>query len=470
VRSRRLLLIAAVAFSLIAAHPRAVAPPSRPPIADIFSASNPRQVESTHLALDLTIDFDAQILRGSVTHTLRNHTGARQFIVDTNGLDIDAVSVDGIAATWTYGTPAGNGTPMLIDIGPGATSVRIDYRTRPSADGLRWIAASATIDHLLPAMWTIGEPDMTRSWIPLQDTPSTRATYDAMIHVTSGQLVLMSATNNPIAVNAGGVYTFSMPHAIPPYLIALTAGDYAFRPLDYRSGIYAEPSVVDETAYEMKFIPDMIGAAEQVIASYPFERYDLVFPPAFPVSMENPELNFINPHVIIGDHPATVLPSNLIAHELSHSWFGDRMTCAEWNDIWLNEGFASYYAPRIAEAMGEKDLAANWLANDRRAIDFYFATQPSDSLTVLHRTFAAGEEPAFSVIQYKKGEMFLKTLEEQMGRAAFDAFIARYERTYREHSVDDIDFVSALNASPELRVNDWIYGTGLPSNAWRPGN
>lgn len=467
-KPRRLLLIAAVAFSFVAARHRAVAPPARPPIPDVFSASNPRDVETLHLSLDLTVDFDAKIVRGSATHTLANHGGVRQFIVDTNGLDVDGVFVDGAPATWSYGTPAANGTPMRIDIDPLATSVRIAYRSRPTAAGLHWLTAKQTRAGAMPAMWSENEPDMARSWIPLQDTPSTRMTYDATIHVPAGELALMSASDNVRTANGSGVYTFSMPHPIAPYLIALTVAKYEYRALGNRTGVYAEPNLADDAAYEMQFLPDMLAAGERVAGLYPFERYDLVFPPKFPGGMENPELNFISQDAITGNHPATLVPSGLIAHELSHSWFGDFMTCAQWSDLWLNEGFATYFTKRIEEEMGAKDEADFELATDRGALDQYIASQPADRLTVLHRTFIGNERPAFTIIWYQKGEMFLKTLEDRMGRGAFDAFIARYEQAHPFHWVDDVDFKNALGDRADLQADAWLYGSGMPSNVSPP--
>ncbi|HKS21521.1 MAG TPA: M1 family aminopeptidase [Thermoanaerobaculia bacterium] len=469
-KTRRILLLVLVLLTPAAARRRAVAPPEgRQPIADVFSAANPHAVTSTHLSLDLTVDFDQQVLRGSVTHTLLNRSGARQLILDTNGLDVDSVTADGAATTWSYGTPALNGTPMIIDIEPRTQSVRIDYRTRPTANGLRWFTAQQTRAGAMPAIWSENEPDFARSWIPLQDTPAVRITYDATIHVPQGELALMSAANNPTSTNATGLYAFSMPHPIPSYLIALTVARYEFRSVGDRTGVYAEQGLGDDAAYEMQFLPDMLHAAESVMGVYPFERYDLVFPPRFTGGMENPELNFISQDAVTGNHPAVVPPSGLIAHELSHSWFGDRMTCAEWNDLWLNESFATYYTKRVEEAMGAAEQAEFELAADRSALDQYLASGPSPRLTVLHRTFIGAERPQFTIIWYQKGEMFLKTLEDRMGRSAFDAAISDYERIHPFHWVDDVEFKSTFDRT-DLKIDDWLYGSGLPSNASPPPN
>jgi len=464
-RTRRILLIAAVLLCSVAAKRRVTLPPvAREPLADVFSASNPRAVESTHLALDLTVDFDAQVLRGSVTHTLLHHGAARQFIVDTNGLDVDGVTADGAATTWTFGTAAANGTPLVVDVAPATQTVRIDYHTRPAAAGLHWLTAPQTRAGAMPAMWSENEPDMARSWIPLQDTPSARATYDATIHAPAGELALMSAANNPTAANATGVYAFSMPHSIPSYLIALTVADYEFRPLGERSGVYAEPNLIDDTAEEMRFLPDMLPAAERILGAYPFERYDLVFPPKYTGGMENPELNFIGQDFVTGNHPAVLPPNGVMAHELAHAWFGDAMTCAEWNDLWLNEGFATYYTTRIEEEMGQPEQARFELFEDRDSLDQFLATHPTPRLTVLHRTFIGSERPLFTIITYQKGEALLETLEDRMGRAAYDAAIARYVRQHSFRWVDDVEFEAALPGDPALQLDDWIYGTGLPSN------
>lgn len=471
-RARRPLLVLAVLLSFVAAKRRGVdlpAPAVRQPIADVFSTSNPFEVHSTHLSIDLTVDLNTRSLRGSVTHTIEHLTSANQFIVDNGGLIIDGVKVDGKSVTVKSGGVAGRGSGLIIPIDPKAASVRIDYHTSPGATGaVHWLKAVETRSRSLPAMWTENEPDLGRTWIPMQDTPSNRVTYDATIHTPSNEMALMSASDNPKSIRSDGVYHFTMTHSIPTYLIALTIGQYAFRDLGNRTGVYSEPSLIDDTAYETQYVPDMLSAAERVLGPYPFERYDLVFPPKYPGGMENPELNFISQDFITTNHPAVLFPSNLIAHELAHAWFGDLLTCAEWNDLFLNEGFATYFAPRIDEEMGAPEVAGSVYQGDRQGLDSVLALNFPARLTVLHRTFQGTERPSFTTIYYNKGEMFLKTLETSMGRSAFDAMIARYVQQNREHWVDDITLRDVVEGDPAysaaISADEWIYGSGLPSN------
>jgi leukotriene-A4 hydrolase len=467
-RPRRVVLMLAVLLTFVAARHRAVAPPEREPIPDVFSLSNPTRVTSTHLDLDLTVDFNAQVVRGSVTHTILNRTGDTEFIVDTNFITVENITADGQPTPWKFFGSAPNGSALVITVGPKTNKVRIDYHAA-GAGALHWLKAQETRSGAAPAVWSENEPDLARTWIPLQDTPSVRVTYDATIHTPANEMALMSATGNPTSMRSDGTYHFSMPHSIPPYLIALTVGKYEFRDLGNRTGVYAEPVLIDDTKYEMQFLGDMVKAAERILGPYPFERYDLVFPPKYTGGMENPELNFIGQDAVTGNHPDVVVPSGLVAHELAHSWFGDLMTCAEWNDLWLNEGFATYYATRIEEESGAPDVSGYALVADRQALDSFLALKLAPRLTMLHHaTFVGSERPSFTVINYQKGEMFLKTLEDQMGRSAFDALITRYEQSHPFHWVDDVSFRDIIVSDPAysdaLLVDDWIYGSGAPSS------
>src|SRR5690606_21365232 len=187
-----------------------------------------------------------------------------------------------------------------------------------------------------PFLFTQGEATLTRSWIPVQDSPGIRITYDAHVTVPPELMAVMSATN-PQERSADGSYHFKMDKPIPSYLIALAVGDLGFKATGKRTGVYAERSMVDTAAWELADMEQMVEAAETLYGPYRWGRYDvIVLPPSFPFGgMENPCLTFATPTILAGDRSLNAL----IAHELAHSWSGNLVTNATWNDFWLNEGF-----------------------------------------------------------------------------------------------------------------------------------
>lgn len=482
-RQRRLFLILAGALFLIAArqHPSRPAPfqPVEIP-ADIFSYAEPEDVSIRHVALDLTVDFQSRQLRGSATLNIVNHTGTRRLILDTRDLQIESVTIDNRPATWELGPTGPLGSSMTIPIEPASSAVRIAYTTSPSANALHWMSAAQSYGRQRPYLYSQNEPDMARSWIPIQDTPAARMTYEATLRVPPDLLALMSA-ENPTERRSDGVYTFHMRQPIPAYLIAVAVGRLEFRPLDDRSGIYGEPELLDDAVSELHYIPAMIDAAERIVGPYPWGRYDiLLMPPTYIVGgMEHPRLNFINPFsAVTGNGPDRAPVSSLIAHELAHSWAGDLVTCGTWSDLWLNEGITSYLTLRILEEVDGEERAEHGFFLDRRGYAEY-AKVADPRFTVLHRSFASTDRVSsiFSSTAYTKGELFMKTLEDLTGREEFDRFLRRYFDRYAYRSIDELAFlrlfrdtVVAERPSLEgvLQLDTWIYGSGLPANVTAP--
>lgn len=479
---RRFLAIALLLAAPVFAQRRHAAlppPPYEPlPPVDVFSSADITQAHTTHLGLDLTVDFDKYQVRGSATHTIANPTSATTFVVDTRDLDILAVTVDGAKANWTLGTYYSTGQALSIPIKPASKAVRIEYASKPNArsNALNWLAPLATDGDVSPFLYTLGEPDRTREWIPVQDTPAARMTYEATIHVPPGLLAVMSA-KNPTETSPNGTYTFTMTQPIPAYLIALAVGRMEFHPLDERTGFYAEPVNSAAAMEDLQYVPEMVDAAERVLGPYPFDRYDIVLmPPNFHAGgMENPNANFINVlSAAPGNHERNL--STVVSHELAHSWTGDLVTCATWGDTWLNEGFASYYQARIIDEMNNVERAELDYFFDRSSYENYVAaTSRSPEVTKMHRTFKPGDAPStFNTASYAKGALFLKMLEDSLGRPAFDALISEWLRRYRFHWADDRAFVDLLRerigSLDALHVDEWIYGTGMPPNVTVPPN
>ncbi|MEO7793192.1 MAG: M1 family metallopeptidase, partial [Thermoanaerobaculia bacterium] len=294
------------------------------------------------------------------------------------------------------------------------------------------------------------------------------------IHAPKELLALMSATN-PTVRRADGVYRFEMTHPIPSYLLALAVGDLEFRALGERSGVYAEPAMVQKAAWELADTEKMIVAAETLYGPYRWERYDLlVLPPSFPYGgMENPRLTFATPTILAGDRSLV----SLVAHELAHSWSGTLVTNATWNDFWLNEGFTNYFESRIMEAVYGRDYAEMQAQLSKRDLEEFVQEVGATNRETWLVGDLAGRDPddAPGAIVYDKGYFFLRHLEETVGRERWDRFLGDYFSAHAFQSMTTAGFVQELKqkllaADPAAaaRAQEWIYGPGLPAGIADP--
>ncbi|HZN12272.1 MAG TPA: M1 family aminopeptidase/hydrolase, partial [Blastocatellia bacterium] len=333
---------------------------------DVHSYSNPEQIRVRHLDLDWEVLFDQKSLRGTADLHLERvaKEGSPPLVLDTRDLQITKAeaSADGTSyapAEFSLG-PADPvlGAPLTIRLPAGATRARLTYATSPAASGMQWLDPAQTAGRKRPFVFTQSQAIHARSWIPLQDTPGVRVTYAARVRTPPDLLAVMSAENE-LDAPRDGEYSFKMTQPIPSYLIALAVGDLAFKPLGPRTGVYAEPPVVEKAARELADTERMIEATEKLYGPYRWGRYDLlVLPPSFPYGgMENPRLTFATPTILAGDKSLV----SLVAHELAHSWSGNLVTNATWRDFWLNEGFTTYLERRITEAIygrGREEMEA----------------------------------------------------------------------------------------------------------------
>ena len=256
----------------------------------------------------------------------------------------------------------------------------VEYTTSPAAPALQWLAPAQTAGKSHPYLFSQGQAILTRSWVPTQDSPGIRQTYEARITVPKPLRAVMSAAAlTPDGVEAGHQrrFDFRMEQAIPPYLFAIAIGDLSFRSISARAGVFAEPAVIDRAAAEFADLEKMVEAAEALYGPYRWGRYDLlVLPPSFPFGgMENPRLTFATPTILAGDRSLT----SLVAHELAHSWSGNLVTNATWNDFWLNEGFTVFFELRIMEASTAPSAPRCWRCWGARELTDEIARMGPDS-------------------------------------------------------------------------------------------
>ncbi len=411
-----------------------------------------------HLELDLDLDFERHVLRGAATLHFEAAEGARELVLDTRDLEIHSVEN---AAGFELGTKDPIlGAPLRIALKPGTSPVRVEYSTSPEASGLQWLEPEQTAGKRRPFLYTQSQAIHARSWIPLQDSPGVRITFEGRVRAPEGVAAVMAAER-------AGTH-FRMTKPVPPYLIALAAGELEFRPLGGRSGVFAEPEVVDAAAREFADTEAMMHAVEQMYGPYRWGRYDLlVLPPSFPFGgMENPCLTFATSTVLAGDKSLV----SLVAHELAHSWSGNLVTNATWSDFWLNEGFTVYLEGRIIEAVYGAEREAMEAVLGRRELDREMESLPERD-RVLHLDLK-GRDPddGCTLVPYQKGALLLRTIEREVGRLRFDAFLQSYFDRFAFQSITTADFIEYLRRElpVSLSLEEWIYKPGIPADAAEP--
>ncbi len=448
---------------------------------DKFTYANYDEIHVTHIDLNLDVNFDTQTLDGVATLDIaRVKDGVNTLILDTKDLTIKTVEIfaDGSSeGDVGYALEAADkvlGQALTIPLTDKTDSVKISYTTSPKAEGLQWLSPEQTAGKKKPYLFSQAQPIHARTMAPLQDTPAVRMTYSATLRVPDGLRPLMSASQGE--KDANGEYKFDMPQAIPSYLIAIAVGDIQFKAINDHIGVYAEEYILDASAEEFAETPLMEASNEKFYGPYRWGRYDLiVLPPSFPFGgMENPRLSFMTPTLIAGDKSLT----NVVAHELAHSWSGNLVTNSSWRDAWLNEGFTSYVENRVMEDLyGERRAVMEQLLS-LQDLKADIASLPRPELTQLKLpTDMAHPDDAFSQVAYVKGQYFLMFLEERFGRAKFDVFLKNYFNDFAFQSITTEDFIKYLHenlhkdnpdALTRAELDEWIYGQGLPDTAKDP--
>jgi len=442
---------------------------------DVHSCARPQDAVVKDLDLDITVDFKTKTIFGKASYKIENKTGTDTIYLDTKDMDIEKVTegMNETVSEFEMGPEVKYlGKALKIKIEPDTKYIHIYYKTRPEAAALQWLEPQQTAGGKYPFLFTQSEAILARTWVPCQDGPGVRFTYSATVKVPKELMAVMSA-ENPEEKSDDGIYHFHMEQAIPSYLMALAVGDIDFKSLSNRTGVYAEHITLEKAAYEFADMEKMLDAAEALYGPYRWDRYDvIVLPPSFPFGgMENPRLTFATPTILAGDRSLV----SLVAHELAHSWSGNLVTNATWDDFWLNEGFTVYFERRIMESLEGKDYAdmleVLGYQDLKRNVD-ELGAKSDDTKLKLH---LEGRDPddGMTQIAYEKGYSFLRLIENHVGRDSFDAFVKKYFATHAFQSMTTEKFLEYLQKDlikhdhkleDSININAWVYEPGIPKN------
>jgi aminopeptidase N len=455
------------------------------PSRDYFTFANTSQFVTEHLALDLDVDFEAEEFRGFAMLSMRRlDPDAREIVLDTRDLAIVSAAVlmpnNSASAEFRFGEAHEIlGTPLFVTVPDGTGEqfdLMLEYRTSPASTALQWLPPELTAGGKHPMVFSQSQAVHARSWVPLQDTPAIRITYEATVRTPKSLLAVMSADNDPLTPRTGEYY-FEMPQPIPSYLLAIAVGNFYFAPLGEDTGIYTEPEMLDASVFEFADTQAMLEQAEAMFGPYDWGRYDLlVLPPSFPYGgMENPRLSFITPSLLAGDRSLV----SVIAHELAHSWSGNLVTNATWRDGWLNEGMTSYLESRLMEVIYDTDRVDEERVLTYRELLLDLEEVPEQMQALAPRLDDGDPDGFQGTIHYSKGQLFLQYLENAFGRETFDAFLESYFQEFAFDTITTERFLDFLEArllgqedSPLTRsqAEQWTYGSGLPDDAPIPSS
>ncbi len=333
-------------------------------------------------------------------------------------------------------------------------------------------------------IWTQGEPDEARHWFPSFDFPSDKAVTNQFITAESGESVIGNGKLIEVKDNHDGTVTHHFEMDVPhsTYLISFVIGKYAKIEDKYKDiplGFYVYPK--DESLVPLAYgkTKRMFEIFEQVTKiPYPFNKYDQTVVGKFQFGgMENVTATTMADTEIAAARVDSLRPlvEDLVSHELAHSWFGNMVTCRNWAELWLNEGFASYLEAVFREREYGRE---NYIEKIRTDADFFLITELGGVQPIgLYNRKAATSKDLFSMptVTYNKGSAVLHTLREEVGDEVFWKAVNAYLTKHRFGSVETKDLKAAMETAAERDLgwffDQWVYGTGAPhltvSHSWR---
>ena len=478
---------------------------------DISSYANFNDILQKEVDIDVSLDFDKkqmigkmdvkyEILSSDIPKIILDLKGPEITSIEYIEKDEDEEDLNNIPLTYEILTENkykdSLGTPLIISLdnveknSPEAYKkiseskslmVRIKFITTEKCTGIQFLTKDQTYTKKYPFMFTQCEAIQCRSLFPVQDSPSVKSTYIVKTSIQAPLTFLFGGimkTKYYDCNSKQNISLFEQNIPIPSYLVAFVAGELEYGRISDRCGVWTEIGLCKKACHEFKDAERYIEIAEEYL-NHPYEWkiYNLlVLPFSFPYGgMENPNLTFVTPALLAGDCSM----SNVIGHEISHSWTGNLVTNKNWKNFWVNEGFTIFMERKLDSALLGEDMEnlEAIVGNNELIADIKLLGEDSE-YTKLSPDFGTNDpDDGFSTVPYEKGYQFLIFIEKLIGNDNFKEVMQRYIKKYQYKSVDHTAFKEVLEGLikenykkkqakkiiAEIKWDKWLYEKGIPT-------
>jgi aminopeptidase N len=427
----------------------------RPDVDDYTPGHGDASYDVSHYALELTYKVEGNLLNGVAELTCVALEDLDRFRLDLDGLRVRKVSVDGRAAKNTH-RKGGLHVRTGGEISAGAEfTVVVQYAGHPAPVSSRHLG-HAGWEELADGAIVAAQPHGAPSWFPCNDRPDNKASY--RISVSAPNAYRVVCNGEPVSQTrhaSATTWEFEQAEPMATYLATVQIGRYHLLDLQAVVPLYAAVpgGLVPKFDEAFGLQPQMLEAFTRLFGDYPFGRYSVVVTEDdLEIPLESQSLSTFGANFLVTDWHA----ERLIAHELSHQWFGNSLTLGEWRDIWLHEGFACYAEWLWSEESG-KD------STHERAVEHWERLADKDQDLVLADP---GPELMFDDRVYKRGALTLHALRLTVGDEAFFDVLRAWATEHAHSTVSTElfeDFVQARTAT-DLKplFESWLRQTELP--------
>jgi len=431
-----------------------------------------KEYDLEHSRIVLRFDLEQKKVLGDVTHTLTVlRDGTEKLSFDSAGLQIQSVMVNKRAAKFESAEDKLNVTLSKSAKVGEKFEVQIKYEGKPNK-GLYFILPDKDYPYRPKQIWTQGESEDTRYYLPTYDYPNDRLTTETILTVPAEWLTVANGKLIGVSDAGNGLKTWTWRESQPSstYLITVVAGEFAEvkdswknMPVTY----YAPKDRVGRLAANYGRTPAMIELfSKKLGVDYPWEKYAQVMVDEFVAGgMENSSATTSAARSLRDPRLVPEYPTNedpLISHELGHQWFGDLVTCKDWGNIWLNEGFATFMESVWTEEHFGKEVAdyERW-----KVMREWFQMRNLYAKPIVRHDFDDSSE--FDGNVYAKGALVLHMLRQQLGEDAFYAGLKHYLEVNRGKNVVTADLTKAIEEATHTNVDQffsqWVYEAGAPN-------